>query len=311
MGNQNGSSLNQKKFTDLYEIGKEIGIGTYASVYTCYRKTDSREFAVKIINKRYLTDKEISGLKNEINILKFISHKNIIKLRHIFNESQSILMVLELCEKNDLFDKISTSENSRLSEKESAEIFYELCNALQHIHENGIVHRDLKLENILIAKNGSIKLTDFGLAHFTPEISSIATNHCKLSDFASDDSTCSISTIDSTTNYSYESVLMDTCCGTPYYVAPEVIEMSKYNFKCDMWSMGVILYIMLGGYQPFRGDNLQQMYASIVKGDYNFKSKRWNNISSEAKDLIDCLLNVDPKERYSANQVKNHPWMKQ
>eukprot|EP01084_Bolivina_argentea_P165691 287817_1 len=180
MGNQNG--LNQKKFTDLYEIGKEIGIGTYASVYTCYRKTDSHEFAVKIINKRYLTDKEISGLKNEINILKFISHKNIIKLRHVFNESQSILMVLELCEKNDLFDKISTSENSRLSEKESAEIFYELCNALQHIHENGIVHRDLKLENILIAKNGSIKLTDFGLAHFTPEISSnLATNHCKLS----------------------------------------------------------------------------------------------------------------------------------
>eukprot|EP01084_Bolivina_argentea_P022948 42700_1 len=163
MGNQNGSSSKQKKFTDLYEIGKEIGIGTYASVYTCYRKTDSRAFAVKIIKKKYLTDKEISGLKNEINILKFISHKNIIKLRHVFNESQRILMVLELCEKNDLFDKIASSKNSTLSEKESAKILYELCNALQHIHENGIVHRDLKPENILIAKNGNMKLTDFGL----------------------------------------------------------------------------------------------------------------------------------------------------
>eukprot|EP00483_Globobulimina_turgida_P006485 UN06495 len=209
MGNQ--SAKKERKFTNFYDSGKEIGVGTFASVCKCRRKSDSSEFAVKITNKQYLTTKELMGLKNEIEILKRISNKNVIKLIDVFDDGQNVLLVLELCGSSDLYDTIVFAKNSHFSEKKSAKVVYDLCNALQHLHKNGIVHRDLKPENILINSDGTPKITDFGLAysysdHFDHTISK---NHA------------SSSSISSVTSYS--STVMHTCWGTPYYVAPEVI----------------------------------------------------------------------------------------
>merc|ERR1719229_870977 len=292
------------QFADLYETREEIGNGAYASVHKCIRKFDSSEFAVKIVNKKYLSWEEVRNIKNEIKILENISHGNVIELIDVFDDGKHVFMVLELCQSGDLFDKIIQSENKMLSERESAEIIYQLCDALQYMHENGVVHRDLKSENILIDKDEHIKLSDFGLAHFTP---SLAQSTAKLADFSSFISDVSIYEIE---EKSYENILMETSCGTPEYVAPEVIEQDQYNYKCDMWSLGVILYNLLSGTQPFGGDNWVQMQCAIINADYNFKSKRWNCISKEAKNLIDCLLNVDVKRRYTTAQVKNHPWIK-
>jgi len=156
-----------------------------------------------------------------------------------------------------------------------------LLNALEYLHGNFIVHRDLKPENILFGTDGTPKIADFGLAHYeygSPDISS--------SDL----------------------MIMKTCCGTPLYVAPEIILNKGYNSKCDMWSLGVILFIMLVGYQPFAADTLPEIYKVILKGKANFKSKRWSTVSKEGKNLVRCLLKTDPSKRFSVNDVRSHPW---
>eukprot|EP01083_Nonionella_stella_P075156 204124_1 len=109
---------------------------------------------------------------------------------------------------------------------------------------------------------------------------------------------------------SYDSIVMNTCCGTPHYVAPEIITRNDYNYKCDVWSLGVILYILLVGYQPFHGETLNEIYELIAQGKYDFNTKRWDDVSSDAKDLIQCLLVIDPEKRYSAKDIKCHKWIK-
>eukprot|EP00483_Globobulimina_turgida_P000805 UN00806 len=274
------SSKPKIKFIDFYDVGEIIGQGTFASVHKCFSKSDSSQFAVKIINKIHLDEDELTALSNEMTILKHISHKNIIKLVSVFDEDNTIFIILELINGHDLYD-LTLANNTRLTEKTSAKIMYEVCNALQYLHCSGFVHRDLKPENILITNDGRIKITDFGLAHANFNVT-----------------------------LSCDSQLMKTICGTPLYVAPEIIKGEAYNYKCDMWSMGVILYILLCGFHPFNSVVLPVLYRAIIKGDYGLTSKKWNTISKEGKDLVQCLLNVDPEKRYSAKQVKNHPWIK-
>eukprot|EP00483_Globobulimina_turgida_P007226 UN07240 len=190
-------------------------------------------------------------------------------------------MVLELCNGSDLYDAVIFAKNSHFSEKKSAKILYHVCNALQYLHKNGIVHRDLKPENIIFMADGTPKITDFGLAY-------------SYSNQWQDNMSMTV---------------MHTCCGTPYYVAPEVINGDSYNYKCDMWSLGVILYIMLSGSQPFARDSLNQVYSCIITGKYELKRGIWAAISKEAKDLIRCLLNVNVDQRYSSVAVNNHRWI--
>jgi len=295
--NNTDSPLHHRKnFNDLYDLGIEIGVGSFASVNECFRKSDLKEYAVKIINKRYLTDKELIGLRDEIQILKKIHHKNIIKLIDVFDDGKNVSMVLELCHNKDLFDEIVSSQHNHFTEEKSSNIIYTLSNALQYLHENYIVHRDLKPENILIGKDGNIKITDFGLAHFNNNID--IDNISEISDNTNISSSSS-----------YDSMYMDTCCGTPHYVAPEIITKNEYNYKCDMWSLGVILYIMLVGYQPFNANSLNAIYKLIAKGKYNFNSKRWNDISDDGKDLVTKLLQTDPKKRFDSNDIKHHPFI--
>ncbi len=167
---QSNTNWQSRHFSDHYNLGTRIGKGSFASVNKCTIKTDTspnpREYAVKIINKQYLSQRELIGLHDEIKILQRISHKNIIKLIDVCNDKKTVSMVLELCNGKDLFDEIVSSKNNHFSEHKSAEITYSLSNALKYIHNNGIIHRDIKPENILFGMDGVVKITDFGLAKY-------------------------------------------------------------------------------------------------------------------------------------------------
>eukprot|EP01083_Nonionella_stella_P018956 52748_1 len=153
-------------FKDLYRLSTKLGDGAFAMVHKCYRRSDKKPFAVKIIRKKFLNPEELRSIKAEIQILKNISHPNIINLIDSFDDGNTVYMVLELCAKNDLFNALITSKHTRFTEQKAAEIIYTLSNALRYLHQNFIVHRDMKPENILFGMDGTIRITDFGLAHF-------------------------------------------------------------------------------------------------------------------------------------------------
>ncbi|ETO29006.1 hypothetical protein RFI_08117 [Reticulomyxa filosa] len=195
----NTPSEHERKYRDYFVSGDRIGSGTFATVKRSTRKADKKEFAVKIIDKRHLTGRELVGLKDEINILKSMDHPYVIKMADVFDDGRRVKMILELCEGGDLFDQILKSPNRRFEEKKAARITAIIGKCLQYLHEHFVVHRDLKPENILFTKSGTLKVTDFGLAHFL-----------KLPpDFH----------------------VMHTCCGTPHYVAPEVLGNNEYGVQ--------------------------------------------------------------------------------
>eukprot|EP01084_Bolivina_argentea_P131188 231597_1 len=158
-------------FNDIYRLSTKLGHGAFAVVHKCYRRSDKKPFAVKIIKKKLLKPKELQSIKDEIQILKNISHPNIINLIDSFDGENTVYMVLELCDNNDLFNALVASKHTRFTEQKAAEIIYTLSNALRYLHQNFIVHRDMKPENILFGLDGTIKISDFGLAHFeAPQI---------------------------------------------------------------------------------------------------------------------------------------------
>jgi len=285
---QDPSSMLHHDFSDIYELGPEIGVGSFAAVHQCHRKDDPlQQFAVKIINKRFLSNKEMVGLRDEIAILEKVSHRNVIGLVDVFDDGKKVFMVLELCDGKDLFDAIVCSKNNQFTEHRAALIVWSLSNALRYLHSHGVVHRDLKPENILFGVDGTLKITDFGLAHST---------------WPGEGENVTLS-MDG-------EVVMTTCCGTPHYVAPEIISKNEYTSKVDVWSLGVILFVMLVGYQPFNGESLPDIYKLIASGSYSFSSRRWLSVSKEAKQLIASMLAVDPKKRLDAAGVLSHCWIR-
>jgi calcium-dependent protein kinase len=207
-----------------------------------------------------------------------MDHPNIIKLYEVFESDNSLYLIMEECYGGDLFSRISKriEANDMYSEKEACEIIQQVLRAIEYCHNVGIVHRDLKPENLLYLHEGSeennpIKIIDFGLSQ------SINLNK-----------------------------MLSSKVGTAYYVAPEILA-GKYTEKCDIWSAGVILYILLSGEPPFNGPNDRIIYSKIKKMDYNFPDEKWKNISSEAKDLISKMLSPEA-QRLSASQTLEHPW---
>jgi len=261
----------------VYSIGSKLGTGGFAVVRKCKRRSDGLVFALKVINKKNLDKDDLVILESEVNIMRQVSHPNIIKMYDIFDSRSKMCLVLDLMEGGELFDRII--EKGHFSEKDASISFVQMVDALGYLHENHIVHRDLKPENLLFAtknNDSAIKLIDFGLA-----------GSCKNGD-------------------------LKTPCGTPNYVAPEILRRSKYGTQADMWSIGVILYIILCGFPPFydENDDLSRLYRKIKRAEYDMPSPYWDNISANAKDLVRKLLQPDPKKRLNAKMTLSHPWCK-
>lgn len=252
-----------------YDVLETIGKGGFGEVKKVRHKELDIIRALKIINKnKYHTAAEIKLIKNEINNMKAVDHPNIVKLFEFFEDDQNMFIIAEYCQGMPLFDAIA--KKKVFSENEAASIMQQLLSAINHCHQRKIVHRDIKPENILVEQssleknNFTLKIIDFG-------ISTVFNKNKKL--------TLSI--------------------GTPFYVAPEVLEQ-RYGEKCDVWSSGVILYILLCGYPPFSGRTPNDIYKKILKGQVYFNSMEWSSVSKLAKDLIKKMLQKLEKNRLSA-----------
>eukprot|EP00923_Selenidium_pygospionis_P059868 GHVN01105398.1.p1 GENE.GHVN01105398.1~~GHVN01105398.1.p1 ORF type:complete len:497 (-),score=59.65 GHVN01105398.1:729-2219(-) len=258
--------------TDHYEVEtKKLGQGTYGSVSKAVHKSTKAQRAVKTIAKSKV--KNVARFRQEIAIMKGLDHPNIIKLFETFEDHKNIYLILELCRGGELFDRII--DEGFFSEQFAACLMRQILAAIYYIHQNKIVHRDLKPENFLFLekkKDSALKIIDFGLAA-----------RC-------DDNT-----------------ILSTKAGTPYYVAPQVLQ-GAYTNKCDLWSAGVIMYILLCGYPPFHGDNDAEILRKAKAGKYVFNAEDWKNVSRDARDLIRNLLKTNPNERFSADQGLAHSW---
>ncbi|XP_072167009.1 calcium/calmodulin-dependent protein kinase type IV-like [Diadema setosum] len=262
------------EFEAMYTIDIELGRGATSVVYKCFENGTNRPFAVKKVKK----SGDTKVFTAEVSVLWTIKHAHIIKLINIYEDTMNLYIVLELVTGGELFERIV--QRGFYSERDAAKCVREICQAVAYLHSNGIVHRDLKPENLLYAdmsEEAPLKLADFGLS--------------KIVD---------------------QDVTMKTVCGTPGYCAPEVLTGKPYSEAVDMWSVGVITYILLCGFEPFyddRGDTA--VYKKILKADYAFISPWWDDISQSAKDFISSLLKLDPKKRLTAAAAMQHPWVRE
>ncbi|XP_073460977.1 serine/threonine-protein kinase DCLK2 isoform X1 [Aquarana catesbeiana] len=260
---------------EKYKIGKVIGDGNFAVVKECVERSTGKEFALKIIDKAKCCGKE-HLIENEVSILRQVKHPNIIMLIEEMDTTTELYLVMELVKGGDLFDAITSS--TKYTERDASAMVYNLASAMEYLHSLNIVHRDIKPENLLVCeypdKTKSLKLGDFGLA----------------------------TVVDGP---------LYTVCGTPTYVAPEIIAETGYGLKVDIWAAGVITYILLCGFPPFRSDNnLQEdLFDQILIGKLEFPSPYWDNITDSAKELISCMLQVNVEDRFTAEQILSHPWV--
>ena len=267
--------------SDKYEVVKLLGTGTFGKVAEVRNKISKQIFACKEIAKKRIVD--INKLKTEIAIMIKADHPNIIKLYEIYQDNFHIDLIMEECKGGELFERIirNIEKHKNYSEKTAAKIFKQLISAIAYCHSQGICHRDLKPENILFLseeEDSPIKVIDFGLSKIFGAYNNIINNE------------------------------MTSFVGTAYYVSPEVLQ-GKYNEKCDIWSAGVILYIMLNGEPPFNGSNDNEIYRCISQMKFSFPESKWKNISEDAKDLIKKMI-CAPERRFNAQQVLNHVWIK-
>ena len=264
-----------------YDQVKVLGEGTFGKVFLGKNKISHVLRAIKQIqkDKAEMGEEEEKAIINEINILKSLDHPNIMKVYEYYNSEKVLSIVSELCTGGELYEKISSS--GYLSEKVSKYIMKQLLSAVSFCHENGIIHRDLKPENLLIESEEEAKMEYFTI---------------KVIDFGTSDKLNKGKT-------------MKEQIGTPSDIAPEVL-IGKYNEKCDLWSCGVILYILLCGVPPFYGETDDEIYDAVKKGNLVFEEKQWLNISENAKDLIRKLLVKNYDKRLSAKDALKHDWFK-
>mmetsp|Transcript_1862 Transcript_1862/g.2094 ORF Transcript_1862/g.2094 Transcript_1862/m.2094 type:complete len:353 (+) Transcript_1862:148-1206(+) len=262
-------------FNETYTVGEKLGEGAFSTVRKATHNKTKESYAIKIITKAKLTEQDSAGLKLEISILKELKHPHIIELYNVYEERLKYFLVTEIMSGGELFDRIVSKQS--YNEMEARDVCKILFDTMNYCHKNNVAHRDLKPENLLLTSKSDdmdIKLADFGFAK------KVSSSHCLL-----------------------------TQCGTPGYVAPEILNGTPYGTKVDMWSLGVIIYILLGGYPPFNGHDQRQLFKKIKKADYEFHRKYWKSISPEAKEMISKLLTLNPSERLSAKEALESPWM--
>jgi len=259
---------------DKYTLKDVLGTGAFSQVRLAESKESPGDlYAIKVIDKKALKGKEDS-LENEIRVLRRLDHPNVVKLLEAYESKSSVYLVMELVTGGELFDRIV--EKGSYTEKDAADLIKQVLSAVAYMHSSGVVHRDLKPENLLYHspdEDSKIMISDFGLS--------------KMED----------------------SGIMATACGTPGYVAPEVLAQKPYGKEVDVWSIGVISYILLCGYPPFYDENDANLFAQILKGEFEFDSPYWDDISQEAKEFIRSLMCVDVDKRLSCEDAIAHSWI--
>jgi serine/threonine protein kinase len=255
--------------SDFYRIGKVLGRGAFGKVSLTVHRLSEEMIAIKSINKEYLTDDSSrQKVMKEVKILKRMRHTNIVQLLDTFETSKHIIFVMELCSGGDLLNYVR--KRRKLTEDYAKTIFKQILDALHYCHKLNILHRDIKLDNIILDAEGVIKVGDFG-------VSKIVDNNQTMYDQ----------------------------CGTPAYIAPEILRDKGYKgYGIDVWSAGVVLYAMLYGTVPFRAQNMSELHDMIVKAKFSLKPE----ISEQARDLIKKILEPDPRKRLTIPQIIKHPW---
>ncbi|EER12896.1 calcium-dependent protein kinase, putative, partial [Perkinsus marinus ATCC 50983] len=277
---QKGRILRSRRFNRIYDMPRDaavLGTGLSGSVKVARRRSDGQRVAVKVLSTRGLPTDKVDEIVTEVKIYLRLDHPNICRLLEVYDESAvsgNVYLVMELCSGRELYDRLAMRK--RFSERDASEVVRQMVLAVNYCHNQNICHRDLKLENFVYAdmsEKSRLKLIDFGLSKIFSR-----------------------------------GVPMTAITGTVYYVAPEVMT-GKYDYSCDMWSIGVMTYMLLAGVPPFDGDTDKEILRKIAKGTYSFSGPSWDFISASARDFITNLLKKDPSHRLSASRALNHPWL--
>ncbi|OEL18780.1 Calcium-dependent protein kinase 1 [Dichanthelium oligosanthes] len=265
-----------ERLKDLYTLGKKLGQGQFGTTYQCVEKATGKHFACKSIAKRkLLTDEDVEDVRREIQIMHHLAgHPNVVSIVGAYEDAVAVHLVMELCAGGELFDRII--QRGHYSEKAAAQLARVIIGVVEACHSLGVMHRDLKPENFLFVnqkEDAPLKAIDFGLSIF----------------------------------FKPDEVLSDVV-GSPYYVAPEVLR-KEYGCKVDVWSAGVIIYILLSGVPPFWDESEQGIFEQVMKGVLDFSSDPWPSISESAKDLVRKMLIRNPRKRLTAHEALRHPWV--
>lgn len=285
--NINHRQISHKKIDDediiykKYEIGRKLGQGSFGVVYELVNKETDEKFAIKIINKEKVGGgKYAVSFENEVFIMKSVIHPNLIKLEEVFESKKKLYLITELCEAGELAKWIK--KQGSIPEHISKIIMRQIVDAISYLHKNDIVHRDLKLENILLKEFDPsseifyIKITDFGLSSQRETAGT-------------------------------ESMFEDYC-GTPLYMAPEIIENLPYSQLCDVWALGIIMFILLTSHSPFSSESESKLREQIKRADIDTYSKNYIKLSPEAKHCLQRMIKVNPAHRITSSELFEHPW---
>jgi len=263
-----------KTFDDVYDVHEKLGSGAFAIVHKVQHKESKKVYAAKMICKKNVTS-DTERLAIELEVLQRVNHPNIIHLEEVFETEDMLYIVTEIVTGGELFDRIVS--RGSYTESDAANLVRKVIEALAYLHDLGIVHRDLKPENLLLKSQDNdidVKIADFGLSKIIGA-----------------------------------AAMTQTACGTPGYVAPEILKGSGYGKEVDMWSVGVITYILLCGFPPFYNENVAELFESIINADFDYPSDYWDHISDDAIDFIDNLLVADPAKRMTATSALQHSWL--
>ncbi|XP_071424223.1 death-associated protein kinase 2 isoform X3 [Pithys albifrons albifrons] len=273
-------AFKQQQVEEIYDIGEELGSGQFAIVRKCRERSTGVEYAAKFIKKRQsrASRRGVSrdDIEREVTILQHVLHPNIVTLHDIYENKTDVVLILELVSGGELFDFLAQKES--LSEEEATRFIKQILDGVNYLHSKKIAHFDLKPENIMLLDKNipipHIKLIDFGLAH-------------KIED----------------------GVEFKNIFGTPEFVAPEIVNYEPLGLAADMWSIGVITYILLSGASPFLGETKQETLANITAVNYDFDEEFFSNTSDLAKDFIQKLLVKDTRKRLTIQEALSHPWI--
>ncbi|XP_069368782.1 serine/threonine-protein kinase H1-like isoform X1 [Paralichthys olivaceus] len=281
------------RVTARYDIKALIGRGSFSRVVRVEHRATRQPFAIKMMELEAPEGREVCA--SELAVLQRVSHTNMIQLIEVFQFPQRVYMVLELATGGELLDRVVS--RGHFTERDATQALRMVLAGVRYLHNLGVTHRDLKPENLLYYHPGAdsrLLITDFGLATFGGTGPELIDNN---------------TTDEGDRTGTERSWSLRTTCGTPEYLAPEVLLRRPYSCAVDMWALGVITYIVLSGSMPFEDDSRTRLYRSILRGKYSFHGDPWPSVSNLAKDFIQRLLALDSATRLTADQAICHSWV--